>query len=100
MRYVVNAGFCDGKPRLRVVDATSGEVRVEWFLEKSRDPVQEDATALPETCPGEQHNGMQSLLKNLFLIACRDDLELSRDDGSHGNKDNGATTKETYGVNQ
>lgn len=84
MRYVVEAGFCNGKPRLRVVDADSGEVRVEWFLEPSRDPVRKDTAAFPQTRPAEQHNGMQSLLKNLFLIACSDDLDRSRDNDQSG----------------
>ena len=75
MRYVVDAVFSSGKPRLRVLDAVSGKVQAQWRLEKSRasDMDPEDVLQQPV-----EHYGMQSLLRDLFLIACSD--ELGRDD--------------------
>lgn len=71
MRYVVDAVFSAGKPRLRVLDAVSGKVQAQWRLEKSRDGEADPGEVLQQPV---EYYGMQSLLRELFLIACSDEL--------------------------
>lgn len=73
MRYVVEAKYTKGQPRLRVLDADSRTVRLEWSLVKVREMLA--AGEIPEhDFLQPQRYGMNLLLKNLFLLACAEEL--------------------------
>ncbi len=69
MQYTVEARIDKGQPRLRVLDAMTGKVHMEWSLTKVTEMLEEG-----EIPPGDflhpERYGMKLLLKNLFLLSC------------------------------
>jgi|GEM_PF-3067710 len=69
MKYVVDARFENGIPRLRVLDAETGTVHLEWSLTRVNKMLEEGEIP-PEDFLHPKRYGMNLLLKNLFLLSC------------------------------
>lgn len=76
MRYVVDARISNGKPSLRVIDAVTGAVRLQWTLGKINRMFAENRIPEEEFLRPERY-GMNLLVKNLFLISCAQELRAS-----------------------
>jgi hypothetical protein len=78
MRYVVDAICMDGCPRLRVLDADTGDVRLEWNLTRVARKGRQGLAAWPATTAATmqslQHNWATRLISRLFLVACAEQL--------------------------
>jgi len=74
MQYVVSASLQNGKPQLRVVDLETGRVRICWKLEKIQEMFESGEIKREEFLQPQKY-GMNLLLKNLFLIACNQNLD-------------------------
>ena len=73
MQYVVNASIENGTPQLKVIDLQSGQVRLRWKMEKIQEMFDTGEIKREEFLQPDKY-GMGLLLKNLFLIACAQDL--------------------------
>lgn len=82
MKYIVDARFENGKPRLRLLDGATGEVRLEWALTRVNEMLQEGEIPREDFLHPERY-GMQLLVKNLFLLSC---LESMSDQGCQDNR--------------
>ena len=69
MQYVINARLINGVPQLRVIDRTSGQVKMRWKLEQIKEMFESGEIQETEFLQPEKY-GMNLLVKNLFLIAC------------------------------
>ena len=78
MKYVVDARFENGKPRLRVLDAETGTVHLEWSLTRVNKMLDEGEIP-PEDFLHPERYGMNLLLKNLFLLSCIESFSESGD---------------------
>ncbi len=76
MQYVVEASLKRGKPRLRVIDAATGQTRLEWGLVKVNEMLETGEISQEEFLRPERY-GMKLLVKNLFLLSCADGLSIS-----------------------
>ena len=63
MSYDIDAWLEDGKPRLHIVDAASGAVRLAWTYHKRNEEVAEDARLTWE------HDVVKQLFWELFLLS-------------------------------
>jgi hypothetical protein len=79
MQYAVDARIEKGQPRLRVLDATTGEVHMEWSLTRVNEMLEEGEIPPKDFLHPERY-GMKLLLKNLFLLSCIESM-----DGEHNN---------------
>lgn len=80
MQYVVEASLNKGQPRLRVIDARTGQTRLEWGLVKVNEMLESGEIKQEDFLKPERY-GMNLLLKNLFLLSCADGLS-TRTDGN------------------
>lgn len=73
MRYLIDAWLEEGDPRLRITDADSGAVRLQWIYRRSpsRTGTDHDCTEGPR-CAG--CSALHCLVNDLFLLACADKL--------------------------
>lgn len=75
MRYQIDAWLDDGDPHLKITDADSGAVRLQWIYHR-------EVESSGQGCPGEEPcagcSALHSLINHLFLIACADGLRTSR----------------------
>ncbi len=69
MKYVVDARLEKGQPRLRVLDADTGVVHMEWSLTRVSQMLDEGEIDPNDFLHPERY-GMRLLLKNLFLLSC------------------------------
>ncbi|MDX1519532.1 MAG: hypothetical protein R3318_05370 [Gammaproteobacteria bacterium] len=74
MHYVVKASLNNGIPQLSVIDLATGRVRLCWRLEKIQEMFDRGEILQEEFLQPEKY-GMKLLLRNLFLIACAQELE-------------------------
>ncbi len=74
MQYVIEARLENGEPELSVIDRLSGHVKLRWRLERIHEMFDSGEIKREEFLQPEKY-GMQLLLKNLFLIACAQNLE-------------------------
>ncbi len=74
MRYVVEARYINSQPRLRVLDADSRTVYLEWSLTKVQEMLDSGEIEQDEFLKPERY-GMNLLVKNLFLLACVENME-------------------------
>ena len=75
MSYLINAWWEGRGPRLEILDASSGAVRMAW------QPQPDDAPAQCPTCtdPACPHRAsLQRLFRELFLLACASRLDIER----------------------
>jgi hypothetical protein len=63
MSYDIDAWLEDGKPRLHIVDATSGAVRLAWTYHKRNEEVAEDSRLTWE------YDVVKQLFWELFLLS-------------------------------
>ncbi|MFK8068070.1 MAG: hypothetical protein AB8D52_07485 [Gammaproteobacteria bacterium] len=69
MKYVVDASLENGQPRLRVLDADTGVVHIEWSLTRVNQMFDEGEID-PDDFLHPERYGMGLLVKNLFLLSC------------------------------
>lgn len=77
MHYVVNASLVNGIPQLSVIDLQSGQIRLRWKMEKIQEMFDSGEIKREEFLQPDKY-GMNLLLKNLFLIACAQDLNQNK----------------------
>jgi len=77
MNFVVEACYINEKPRLRILDACSRRVLLQWELHQVTDMFESGEIREEEFLQPEKY-GMSLLVKNLFLIACIHDLKQER----------------------
>lgn len=76
MKYVVDARFEKGKPHLRVLDANTGVVRMEWTLTRVTQMLENGEIPKDDFLHPERY-GMQLLVKNLFLLSCLESFSVN-----------------------
>jgi hypothetical protein len=69
MKYVVDAKIEKGQPCLRILDAETGKVYLEWSLTRIN-RMFEEGEIPPDDFLHPERYGMNLLLKNLFLLSC------------------------------
>jgi hypothetical protein len=73
MRYLIDAWLDEGDPRLKITDADSGAVRLQWIYR--RDPSHAlTAHACAEGPPCAGCSALHCLVNHLILLACADKL--------------------------
>lgn len=72
MKFLVDAKLLNGQPMLRILDADTGAVRLEWSLVRTQQMLR-DGEIKPEEFLRPELYGMNLLVKNLFLLACLED---------------------------
>ena len=75
MGYVIDAWLEQGEPRLRILDADTGIVRMRWAYR--REPQRICSGHPPLNCACGAHANLHTLFKSLFLLACADRLSLA-----------------------
>ncbi len=78
MKYIVDARFENGKPRLRLLDGMTGAVRLEWALTRVDEMLREGEIPREDFLHPERY-GMQLLVKNLFLLGCLESMSSQSD---------------------
>lgn len=73
MKYVIDANIKNGRPRLRVLDADTGRVHMEWSLTRISRMLDEGEID-PDDFLHPERYGMNLLLKNLFLLSCMENM--------------------------
>lgn len=73
MRYLVEARYINHQPSLRILDAHSRHVLLQWELHQVKDLIKSGDIPEGEFLQPEKY-GMKLLLKNLFLLACASEL--------------------------
>ena len=68
MRYQVEARYINNQPRLRVLDAATGTVFIEWNMQMLENMMEEGEFKREEFLQPERY-GMKLLVKNLFWLA-------------------------------
>lgn len=73
MRYLIDAWLDEGDPHLKITDADSGAVRLQWIYHRT-DPHHGKEQECPEgpACAG--CTALHCLVNHLFLLACADKL--------------------------
>lgn len=74
MRYQIDAWLDGGDPHLKITDADSGTVRLQWIYHREVESEQ----SCPDEAPCAGCSALHSLINHLFLIACADGLCASR----------------------
>ncbi len=69
MKYVIDAKIEKGQPRLRVLDADTGAVHMEWSLTRVNKMLEEGEIPPKDFLHPERY-GMKLLIRNLFLLSC------------------------------
>ena len=73
MRYLIDAWLEEGDPRLKITDADSGSVRLQWIYRRSPSRSDRNHDCL-EGPPCAGCSALHCLLSDLFLLACADRL--------------------------
>lgn len=73
MQYAVDARIENGQPRLRVLDASTGQVCMEWSLTRINEMLDQGEIEQNDFLHPERY-GMNLLLKNLFLLSCIENM--------------------------
>ncbi len=73
MKYVIDAKIEKGQPRLRVLDADTGAVHMEWSLTRVNKMLEEGEIPQKDFLHPERY-GMKLLIRNLFLLSCIESL--------------------------
>lgn len=73
MKFVIDAAWVDGAPRLQLLDTDTGAVRLEWSLALLR-RVRSTGTYRNEAVSEHAQERMNRLIKNLFLLACTEEM--------------------------
>ena len=78
MRFTIEAGLAQGVPRLRIFDADSGALRLQWRYppEPSHSGEHETAGCNQHDCAARAH--LHSLMRDLFLLSCASNVGLAR----------------------
>ena len=74
MQFLVDARYVNHQPRLRVLNADTGEVLLQWQLQQVREMF-DNGEVPEEDFLNPQKYGMKLLVKNLFLLACAQKLQ-------------------------
>ncbi len=82
MKFVIDAKMEKGQPRLRVLDAETGSVHMEWSLTRVNEMLEEGEIPPKDFLHPERY-GMNLLLKNLFLLSCIESMSVSNNNGWH-----------------
>jgi hypothetical protein len=69
MRYLIDAWLDEGDPRIRITDADSGTVRLQWIYHRThhRSDTELGCSEVPP-CAG--CSALHCLVNHLFLLAC------------------------------
>lgn len=84
MKIVLDIWIDDGLPQLALIDGDTGHVLHQWQLQKTTPSL---PAPLPPKCVAcKSLITTQQMIKKLFLLACRDNLAQSYDNGhcAHG----------------
>lgn len=78
MRFTIEAGLAQGVPRLRIFDADSGALRLQWRYHPvpARSEEDERAGCDQHDCAARAH--LHSLMRDLFLLSCAANVGLAR----------------------
>ncbi len=89
MQYAVDAKIENGQPRLRVLDARTGQVYMEWSLTRINEMLEHGEIEQQDFLHPERY-GMNLLLKNLFLLSCIESMSTcnSAPKEQHSDSDN------------
>lgn len=90
MQYAVDAKIENGQPRLRVLDARTGQVYMEWSLTRINEMLDHGEIEQKDFLHPERY-GMNLLLKNLFLLSCIENM-------SAGNNSAGSQCSDSHNV--
>ncbi|MCC6208408.1 MAG: hypothetical protein IT488_09685 [Gammaproteobacteria bacterium] len=91
MRYQIDAWLDDGNPHLKITDADSGAVRLQWIYR--RETESEPGCSGGTPCAG--CSALHRLINHLFLIACADGRCASR--AHHPAKEAPEASQKKYG---
>lgn len=80
MKYFVDARLENGRPHLRVLDAETGVVHMEWSLTRVNQMLEEGEIPKEDFLHPERY-GMNLLLKNLFLLSCIESMDACEQQG-------------------
>lgn len=75
MSYVIDAWLERGEPRLRILDAKTGAVRMRWAYRRGADALDvkgADPLDVKMGCHDDDQANVSSLFRGLFLLACAD----------------------------
>lgn len=75
MRYQIDAWLDQGDPHLKITDADSGAIRLQWIYH--REPNSHPECADGASCAG--CSALHGLINHLFLLACADGLAVRHD---------------------
>lgn len=67
MRYIIDAWLEDGDPRLNILDADTGAVRMRWDYARPHDAAAHEPAA---------SKALQGLFRKLMLLSCADRISL------------------------
>jgi len=73
MRYLIDAWLEEGDPRLKITDADSGAIRLQWIYRRMPSLTGTDHDCL-EGPPCSGCTALHCLVNDLFLLACADKL--------------------------
>jgi hypothetical protein len=72
MRYLIDAWLDEGDPHLRIIDADSGSIRLNWVYPRSA--IQDVEHDCNDKSPCGGCSALHCLLNHLFLLSCIDKL--------------------------
>jgi hypothetical protein len=72
MRYLIDAWLDQGDPHLRIIDADSGAIRLNWVYPRST--IQHGEHDCSDGPPCDGCTALHCLLNHLFLLSCIDKL--------------------------